>query len=48
MAAVKAIESDSGEIWIMVRGTVIMYISPSGMIHTPNDIVAYADIPPPP
>lgn len=45
--AIYCIEGDNGQVWIMMGNRVLMYINSSGVLHTPNDVVAFAQIPPP-
>lgn len=44
----KILQSETGEVWMMVGERVVMYINKQGALHFPNDIVCFAQLPKPP
>lgn len=42
------VESEEGELWMMVKDRVVLYIDKEGCMFVPKDVVAFAQIPMPP
>jgi hypothetical protein len=39
------IEGALGQVWVMMGNRVLLYINSSGVLHTPDNVIAFADIP---
>ena len=37
---------ENGQIWFVVNGKCIMYMSENGTLHVEGDVVAFAKLPP--
>lgn len=45
---ISALHSPSGEVWIMLKDRVLLYIAADGSLHAAGDVHAHSTIPSPP
>lgn len=48
MSSLRVVEDQQGNVWIMLRERVLLFISKDGDLCASNDVIANADIPDPP